>query len=109
LPAVPTGETFRSQLGVSFDLTAVQHYVDFTRLDGDNRQAHRFEASYEMTLRNASAQNALIKVVERIPGDWEIVQQNYNSESRNANSASWKIDVPAGKEENLRFTVRVRQ
>jgi len=109
LPAVPAGETFRSQLGVSFDLTAEQRFVHFTRLDGDNRQAHRFEAGYEVTLRNASAQNVLIKVMESIPGDWEILEQNYNSESRDANSASWKIDVPAGKEESLRFTVRVRQ
>ena len=109
LPAIPAGETFRSQLGVAFDLTAVQRQVDFTRLDDDDRRGYRFEAAYEMTLRNASAQNALIKVVERIHGDWEIVQQNHDSESRNANSASWKIDVPAGKEESLRFTVRVRQ
>jgi len=62
------------------------------------------------TLKNAKAQAATVRVIERLGRwtDWEIVQSSSPATKRNAQTASFDVSVPAGGETTLTYTVRYR-
>lgn len=98
----PRNETVRLHLGDSFDVTARKRQTDF-HLSG----ACSAQSSYQIVIANAKsiAQNVL--VVEPIPGDWQIVDENVAHVKSSAFTASWKLHVPAGSRSMLTYTARV--
>ena len=51
---------------------------------------------------------ATVLVQEPIPGDWEILAESHKHTKRAANTAVWKIAVPAGGEVELTYRARTR-
>jgi hypothetical protein len=47
-------------------------------------------------------------VQERIPGDWKMLEESAPHAVGNANTAVWKLTVPAEGETVLTYRVRVR-
>ncbi len=103
IPHTAVGETVRLRLGSAFDLPAERRQTAYRKL-GENSS----ESSWQVKLRNASAQPATVKVQENIPGDWTLVQSNHPAQQESAHLMSWTLTVPAGGSAQLDYTVRQR-
>jgi hypothetical protein len=101
----PKNETVRLHLGDAFDVTAHKRQTDFQFSPGGNCQT---DSSYEITLMNAKtiAQNVL--VVEPIPGQWTILDENYKHTKSSAFTANWNIVVPPGGKSVLTYIARTK-
>lgn len=104
VPSTPEGEMVRLQIGEAFDLTAERNQMDYERTDRENGE---FEATYEVTLRNAKPIGAVVDVVEWMPGEWEILEETTNHVRKDARRAVWSVSVPAQGETTLRYKVRI--
>lgn len=98
----PRNESVRLHVGDSFDVTARKLQTDF-HVDGPCTS----DSSYRITLGNAKtiAQNVL--VVEPIPGDWQITDENIEHVKSSASTASWNVRVPEDGHAILTYTARV--
>lgn len=98
----PKNETVRLHLGDSFDVTARKRQTDF-RFSSDCST----ESSYQIVVANAKNVSQNVLVVEPIPGDWQIVDENVPHVKSSAFSASWNLRVPSGSRSTLTYTARV--
>ncbi|HVR46103.1 MAG TPA: DUF4139 domain-containing protein [Candidatus Binatia bacterium] len=98
----PRNETVRLHLGDSFDVTARKRQTEFRF-----SSACSADSSYQIVVANAKtvAQNVL--VVEPIPGDWQIVDENVSHVKSSAFTATWNLRVPADSRSMLTYTARV--
>ncbi len=104
----PKNETIRLKLGDAFDVTANKKQTDFKKLAGSGRYNYIFESAYSIELKNAKQEEVMVKVVEPMPGDWEILKENHDHQKNTAGTATWQIKVPAEGSATLEYRVRVR-
>lgn len=104
----PANEEVRLRLGNAFDVTAKRKQTDFNKLAGFARYNYHFESAFEVELKNARDQEVVVKVVEPLPGDWEIVSESDPHTKESAGTASWNIRIPAKGASTLAYRVRVR-
>jgi hypothetical protein len=99
-------ERVRLLLGESFDVTATKKQTDFKRIApyGDR---YEYDSSYSIEMRNAKGTPVTLKVVELIPGDWQITAENFQHVKTSSTTATWTITVPAGGKTTLTYTARV--
>ena len=67
-----------------------------------------FTSSYEIVVKNAKSEPAQVLVVEPIPGDWTITQENLAHEKTSSSTATWTLNVPAGGSTALDYTAVVK-
>jgi len=98
----PKNDSVRLYLGDAFDVIARKKQTDF-RMHGSCAA----ESAYEIMLLNAKDQPQNVLVVESIPGDWRIVEENYTHTKTSASTANWNVPVPAGGSATLTYRARV--
>ena len=49
-----------------------------------------------------------MKVVEPVPGDWDITAETFKHEKVGADLAQWQVPVPADGKVELKYTVRIK-
>jgi hypothetical protein len=94
----PRNETVRLHLGDSFDVTANKKQTDFQFEGGCN-----YESAYEIRLGNAKRVPQTVEVVEPIPGQWTILDENLPHQKSSAFTATWSVRVPADSHVTLRY------
>jgi len=99
----PKNETVRLKLGQAFDLTGHWKRTDFTRIS-----KREFEQSIAIELANAKDEAATVRVVEPIPGDWQMLQESLPHLKSSASSAQWDVPVPANGKTTLTYLVRTK-
>lgn len=104
----PENETVRLKLGDAFDVTADRKQTDFRKLGGDGRYNYSFESAYEIKLRNAKDEEVTVTVAEPVPGDWRMLSESHKHSKASADTALWKIKVPAKGETTLKYRVEVK-
>ncbi len=104
----PENETVRLKLGDAFDVTAERKQTDFRKLGGDSRYNYRFESAYAIRLKNAKEDEVTVTVAEPVPGEWRILQESHPHAKAAADTAQWKIKVPAKGEAVLSYRVEVQ-
>lgn len=96
-------ETVRLKLGEAFDITADKKQTDYEKV------ANRIsETGYRIEIRNAKNERVEVKVVEPMPGDWQMVSESLPHEKATAHTAVWTVPVPADGKAVLTWRVRVR-
>ena len=100
----PKNETVRLHLGDSFDVTAQKKQTDF-HWDG-NRNCTAI-SSYEIRLGNAKPQPQDVLVVEPIPAQWTILDENVTHVKSSSSTATWTVNVPPDSHTTLTYTSRV--
>ena len=96
----------RLYLGNAFDLVGERVQTGFKQV-----AEKVVEESYEITIRNQKPEEAVqVRVVEHLyrSGDWEITAESAPHTKLDSQSVEWKLDVPAGGESKLTYTVRYR-
>ena len=105
-------DTVRLKLGSAFDVTGVWKSVSVKNLDsgklGKLIDGEQFEATYSIELSNAKKEDVTVKVVEPLPGDWNITAETFKHEKVGADLAQWQVPVPADGKVELKYTVRIK-
>ena len=104
----PKNEVVRLKLGESFDVTADKKQTDFKVLPRPSKGNSAFESAYEITLKNAKKEKAIVTVQEPINGDWIILSESQPHKKANSTLAVWKVEVPAEGSTTLTYRARVK-
>jgi hypothetical protein len=96
----------RLKMGNAFDVTANRKQTGYHLVAG--RPNPIVETAWRIEFNNAKEQPVTVKVVELMPGDWEIVSASQPHTKGDAHSAVWRVEVPAGGKQTLEYAVRVR-
>jgi len=104
----PKNEAIRLKLGQSFDVTAERRQTAFKKLSGTGPWQYQFEGAYEIRVKNAKPEPETVVIQERLPGDWTLLKESAPHEKGNANTAVWRLQVPAEGESLLSYRVQVR-
>ena len=104
----PKHEKIRLKLGEAFDVTADKKQTSFEKIAGTSRYNYINEAAFEITLKNAKDVPVTVKVMEPIPGDWQMLIESNPHKKAASNTAVWMVDVPANGKTKLAYKVRVR-
>lgn len=93
-------------LGRAFDITARRVQTDY-RTQGLPKNTS--ESAHEITLRNASERPATVKVIEHLPGDWQILKSSRPFEKTASDKAEWTFELAPGAEQTLSYQARVQR
>ena len=104
----PENETVRLKLGNAFDITADRKQTDFKKLAGFGRYNYVFESSYRIELKNGKDENVVVRVVEPVPGDWEILSENLTHSKISSSESEWLVTLPAKGSAELLYRVKVK-
>lgn len=99
----PKDEKVRIKLGDAFDVVASRKQTDWKKIAGDT-----YEAAFEISLRNHKKEDVSVKVIEPIPGDWEMLSSSFEHTKTDAATAEFTLPVPQDKETKLTYRVRMR-
>ena len=103
-------DNIRLKLGSAFDLSGIWKQKEYKLVEGKlgpMLSRDYYEARYEIELANAKKEDVVIKVVEPIPGNWEILEESHKHEKAAAHLAQWQIPVPAEGKTMLTYKIRV--
>lgn len=104
----PRNEKVRLKLGEAFDVTADKKQTDFQKIGGTGRYNTIYESAYQIELKNAKDEAVTVKVMEPVPGDWEILSETHPHKKETSNTVVWRVTVPAGAKTLLNYRVKVR-
>lgn len=104
----PKNEKVRLKLGDAFDVTADRKQTDFKKLGGTGKYNYVFESAYQLVLKNAKKEAVTVTVQEPVPGDWQILSASHTHTKGAANTAVWKLNVPAEGSTVLTYRALVR-
>jgi hypothetical protein len=104
----PKNEKVRLKLGDAFDVTADKKQTHFEKIGGSGRYNYIQEAAFEILLKNAKDEPVTVKIMEPIPGDWQMLSESAPHTKEASNTAVWKVTVPANGNATLTYKVRVK-
>lgn len=104
----PKNEKVRLKLGEAFDVTADKKQTDFQKLGGFGKYNYIFESAFRIELKNAKDEAATVKILEPVPGDWEILEESHPHKKEGANAAVWRVQVPANGKTVLTYRAKVK-
>lgn len=96
-------ETVRLKLGEAFDITADKKQTAYEKI-----ASKVYETAYQIEVRNAKDEAVVVKVVEPMPGDWQVVAESLKHDKATAHTAVWRVKVPAEGKTVLTWKVRVK-
>jgi len=100
----PRDERVRIKVGEAFDLVADRRQTDFRVI----ASGHVYEEAFEVVIRNHKEEAVTVRVVEPLPGDWDMLSHSHGFEKVDAFTVRFDVPVPAGGETTLRYRMRVR-
>jgi hypothetical protein len=104
----PADTDLALNLGRAFDVTAERVQTQFAQRPALAPHNRVYESTHRILLRNAGSRPARVRVIENLPGEWEIVESTQRHSRTSAAAAEWLIEVPASGERALEFSARVR-
>jgi hypothetical protein len=99
----PRNERLRLYIGDAFDVVGTRRQVSERRLSDRVR-----EYTVEVEVRNRKETPAEVAVVERIYGDWTMVEHSHDFERLDAFTVEFPLTLGADETATVRYTVRVQ-
>jgi hypothetical protein len=100
----PEDEKIRLRMGNAFDIVAERVQTDYKVL----ASGHLFESSYKITLRNHKEEDVTVQVVERLYGDWQVLNNSHEYEKESSHRIRFDIPIERKGSAELTYTVRVK-
>ena len=97
------GSEVSVKLGANFDAPIMREKTNFVRAS-DNITL----TSWRVTVHSAKSDPVVVRVVEQLPGSWEITKENASHKKLNAAQVEWALRVTAGGQTVLEYTIRTR-
>lgn len=89
------------QAGRDYDLPVLREQLNFVRAS-DNINL----SVWRITVKNTSARPQAVKVVEPIPGAWEITKESHSHTKSDAGTAQWDFLIPQQSQIVLEYTAK---
>jgi hypothetical protein len=67
-----------------------------------------YAAGFEIPLKNHKSEDAVVRFVEPIPGDWTIIRSSHKHSKQEALTAEFTLRIPGDKEGKLTDRVKMR-
>ena len=99
----PKDEKIKVKLGDAFDVVASRKQTSWEQI-----AKNVTEVSFEISLRNHKKEDVTVKVVERLSGDWKILESSHDFKKIDASSFSFDVPVKKDGEAKLTYKARVR-
>jgi len=99
----PKDEKVRIKVGDAFDVVASRKQTDWKKIASDT-----YESAFEIILKNHKEEDVIVRVVEPIPGDWQMLSSSHDYKKGDAHSAEFNIPVRKDGETRLTYRVRMR-
>lgn len=91
------------KMGEAFDVVGERKQTDFKRI-ADTIS----ETTWEIALRNHKDAPASVRIIEPVPGDWEVLSASHKHEKADAHTLHFDVTVPKDKEVKVTYRVRVK-
>jgi hypothetical protein len=104
----PKNEEVRVRMGDAFDLIAHRKQTDYKRLPHQGRFDNVHETAHELEIRNAKTDAVTVRVLEPLPGDWEILRSSHPCQKVEAGKGLFLVQVPAEGSATLTYRVRAK-
>lgn len=101
----PDGAEVRLRLGRAFDITAKRKQTDFRK---QGLPKNTYESAHEIKIGNATGKAVTVKIIERMPGDWKILESSAKHQKAASDRAEWSITVPSKGETKLTYKARIQ-
>ncbi len=108
----PKDETIRLKLGDAFDVTAKRTQTEYEEEKNNRLRAgdeYVTRSGFEIEIHNAKEEAVVVRVLEPVPGDWEMVSSSLPHTQPDAHTAEWNVRVPAERRVTLTYTVQMRR
>ena len=99
----PKDEKLRIKVGDAFEVVASRKQTDWKKIASDT-----YESAFEIILKNHKEEDVIVRVVEPIPGDWQMLSSSHDYKKGDAHSAEFNIPVRKDGETRLIYRVRMR-
>ncbi|MSQ47279.1 MAG: DUF4139 domain-containing protein [Deltaproteobacteria bacterium] len=96
-------EKLTVKMGEAFDVVGERKQTDFKRIADAIS-----ETAWEIALRNHKDQPATVRIIEPVPGDWEVLSASHKHEKADAHTLHFDVTVPTNKEVKVTYRVRVK-
>jgi hypothetical protein len=106
MPPIPVGQHVNISPGRAFDVTVKREQIDYSQIGAESAV---FESAHRLTVTNAKDTAVIVRLIEIIPGDWEIVEASAPYGKESADRATWSVHVPAGGATEVTYRVRVQR
>jgi hypothetical protein len=106
MPHIPVGQHVNISPGRAFDVTVKREQIDYSQIGAEGAV---FESAHRLTAANAKDTAVIVRLIEIIPGDWEIVEASAPHDKESADRAVWSVHVPAGGATEVTYRVRVQR
>lgn len=106
------GRDLRVQSGDAFDVTAERVQTDWNQeqlppLKRGMPAQQRITAAYRVTITNAKTGAVTVDVRESHYGNWKIIDSSVQPEKLSSSESRFRVQVPAGGEASLTYTVQL--
>lgn len=102
------GEKLRLKLGEAFDINADKKQTDYQKVANYGRSGGVYETAYQLEIRNAKKDAIKVKVIEPMPGDWQMIAESLPHKKESAHAAVWEVPVPAEGKTLLTWRARIK-
>jgi len=91
------------KIGQAFDIVAERIQSNYERISS---KLH--ESEWEITLRNRKEKTVKIGIIEKLQGDWKIIEKSHPYKRIDAFTVRFDVDIPSGKEVRVKYKVKVK-
>lgn len=91
------------ETGEAFDLVAKRRQTEYTRITKELE-----ESSWLVELENKKSSQAVVRLVEQIPAQAELLKASHPYERRSAGELVFDVKVPAGGSSEVAYSIRVK-
>ncbi|MDD5643970.1 MAG: DUF4139 domain-containing protein [bacterium] len=99
----PKDEKIKIKLGDSFDVIGERKQLDWKSY-GVLRNI--YESEWEISLRNHKDEYAEVRVIEPVPGDWEVLNATHKWEKTEAHTLEFNVKVPKNEEVKIKYRIK---
>ena len=96
-----TGSEVRLSVGQDFDVSALREQLTFVRASDTITVS-----AWRITLKNAKARSVKVRLIEPMPGSWEITKESHPHKDTSASTTEWLLDIPAKGQTVLEYNVK---
>jgi len=97
----PADESVTLKIGQAFDVVVKRMQTDFRQIS-----TRQYESEWKLTLRNHKDQAVTVGVVERLPGNWQVLKSSIAYQKRDAFSIQFDVPLAAKGQTDLTYRVR---
>jgi len=101
---VPKDKEFDLHVGAAFDVVGKKRRTKFRSLGREGE-----ESSFEVSIANRKLEDVTVVVVERVPGDWEMLESTVDYEWVTSNRVEFKFTVTVNEEKTIEYSIRINR